>query len=159
VRVLQDGTNTVRPVTASLNMIAQSSNRLLAALPADEYRRLMPELHTIHLRNGEGLPHCGETRVYFPERGICSVANVMDDGRMIEIATVGSEGVVGMSVLAGLHQLTRNSYMQIGDGCARFMLLDGAEQRAGPLGNAAAVDRPLFTRAARVDHPVGGLST
>jgi CRP-like cAMP-binding protein len=117
-------------------MIAQSSNRLLAALPADEYRRLMPELHTIHLRNGEGLPHCGETRVYFPERGICSVANVMDDGRMIEIATVGSEGVVGMTVLAGLHQLTRNSYTQIGEGSARFMLIDGLSRelaRSGTL--------------------------
>jgi CRP-like cAMP-binding protein len=126
-------------------MIAQSSNRLLSALPADEYRRLMPELHTIHLRHGEGLPHCGETRVYFPERGICSVANVMNDGRTIEIATVGSEGVVGMSVLAGSQQLTRNSYMQIGEGSARFMLLDALSRemvRSGTL--RRLIDR--FTR-------------
>ena len=105
-------------------MIAQSSNRLLAALPADEYHRLMPELHGIHLSDGESLPHCGAARVYFPERGFCSVRKVMPDGRAIEIASVGNEGVVGLSALsASPDDLGRNVYVQIGNGSARFMLL------------------------------------
>jgi CRP-like cAMP-binding protein len=109
-------------------MIAQSSNRLLAALPADEYHRLMPELHTIHLRDGESLPHCGAARVYFPERGFCSVRKVMPDGRAIEIASVGNEGVVGLSALSGSLDVVKNDYVQIADGSARFMLL-GAMNR------------------------------
>src|SRR5437870_1235593 len=110
-------------------MMPQSSNRLLAALPTDEYHRLMPELHAIHLRDGESLPHCGAARVYFPERGFCSVRKVMPDGRAIEIASVGSEGVVGLSALSGSHdEAGRNAYVQIGDGSARFMLL-GAVNR------------------------------
>ena len=104
-------------------MIAQSSNRLLAALPADEYHRLMPELHTIHLRDGESLPHCGAARVYFPERGFCSVRKVMPDGRAIEIASVGNEGVVGLSALSASLEVDKNDYVQIADGSARFMLL------------------------------------
>ena len=109
-------------------MIAQSSNRLLAALPADEYHRLMPELHTIHLRDGESLPHCGAARVYFPERGFCSVRKVMPDGRAIEIASVGNEGVVGLSALSGSLDVGITDYVQIADGSARFMLL-GAMSR------------------------------
>lgn len=110
-------------------MIAQSSNRLLAALPADEYHRLMPELHTIHLSDGESLPHCGAARVYFPERGFCSVRKVMPDGRAIEIASVGNEGVVGLNALNGsLDDVAKNVYVQIADGSARFMLL-GAVNR------------------------------
>jgi hypothetical protein len=110
-------------------MIAQSSNRLLAALPADEYHRLMPELHSIHLQDGESLPHCGSARVYFPERGFCSVRKVMPDGRVIEIASVGNEGVVGLSVLSGsFDDDGGHAYVQIGNGSARFMLL-GAVNR------------------------------
>jgi CRP-like cAMP-binding protein len=110
-------------------MIAQSSNRLLAALPADEYHRLMPELHTIHLRDGETLPHCGAARVYFPERGFCSVRKVMPDGRVIEIASVGNEGVVGLTALSGsLDEVGRSEYVQIANGSASFMLL-GAVNR------------------------------
>lgn len=105
-------------------MIAQSSNRLLAALPADEYHRLMPELHTIHLADGESLPHCGAARVYFPERGFCSVRKVMPDGRAIEIASVGNEGVVGLGALSGSSdEAGKNVFVQIGTGSARFMLL------------------------------------
>src|SRR5437763_5348082 len=115
-------------------MIAQSSNRLLAALPADEYHRLMPELHTIHLRDGESLPHCGAARVYFPERGFCSVRKVMPDGRAIEIASVGNEGVVGLSALSASLEVDKNDYVQIADGSARFMLLGAINRELAQAG-------------------------
>jgi hypothetical protein len=105
-------------------MIVQSTNRLLAALPADEYRRLLPELHTIHLRDGEGFPHCGGARVYFPERGFCSVRRVMPDGRVIELVSVGNEGIVGLAALGGPPDFDENSYVQVADGSARFMLVE-----------------------------------
>jgi hypothetical protein len=54
----------------------------------------------------------------------------------IEIAAVGSEGVVGLSALAGSQQVARNSYLQIAEGSARFMLLDSFNrefERSGTL--------------------------
>jgi CRP-like cAMP-binding protein len=128
-------------------MIAQSSNRLLAALPADEYHRLMPELHSIHLQDGEPLPHCGAARVYFPERGFCSLRKVMPDGRAIEIASVGNEGMVGLSAMSGsADDVGRNTYVQIGNGSARFMLLGAVNRELAQPGTLRRlVDR--FSRA------------
>jgi len=115
-------------------MVVQSSNRILAALSADDYRRLIPELHSIELRHGDSLPHCGDARVYFLERGLCSIGNVMSDGRVIEIATIGSEGIVGVNGITP--PSIKASYLHIGHSVARFMLLDRLNrelERRGPL--------------------------
>jgi CRP-like cAMP-binding protein len=41
------------------------------------------------------------TAVYFPGSGVCSIVNVMRDGRMVEVATVGNEGMVGITAFLG----------------------------------------------------------
>lgn len=75
--------------------MSQSGNKLLAALPAREYQRLRPLMRTLYLPAEAALPHCGQTRVYFPLTGLCSIIDKMADGAGIEVACIGSEGVVG----------------------------------------------------------------
>jgi CRP-like cAMP-binding protein len=75
---------------------AQSPNRLLAALRPAEYVRLEPQLRTVPLPHKHELQKAGERArvVYFPGSGVCSVTTVMQDGRMVEVGTIGREGAV-----------------------------------------------------------------
>jgi CRP-like cAMP-binding protein len=74
-----------------------SLNHLLAALPADVYLRLLPQLENVSLKLKEFLHKPGEPieHVFFPGGGFCSVLTVLEDGRMVEVATIGREGMVG----------------------------------------------------------------
>jgi len=74
-------------------------NRLLAAIPAADYARILPSLTVVPLKLKEILHKPGEPirDVYFPGGGFCSMLTVLQDGSMVEIATVGREGVVGVS--------------------------------------------------------------
>ena len=99
----------------------QSANKLLAALPRREYQRLRPLLRTLHLPAETGLPHCGQTRVYFPGTGLCSIINKMADGSGIEVACIGSEGIVGFNALAGESPAERNGFVQVADGTVEYM--------------------------------------
>ena len=101
--------------------MSQSVNKLLAALPRRDYQRLKPLLRTLHLSAETGLPHCGQTRVYFPGTGLCSIINKMADGGGIEVACVGNEGVVGFHALAGECPVERNGFVQVADGTVEYM--------------------------------------
>ena len=76
-------------------------NRLLAALPAADYARIVPSLTVIPLKLKDILHKPGEPirEVYFPGGGFCSMLTVLEDGGMVEIATVGREGMVGVSAV------------------------------------------------------------
>src|ERR1051325_491141 len=76
---------------------AANPNHLLAALSPDDYARVRQSLEAVPLSLREILhrPDVGIDYVYFPGSGFCSVLAVLEDGRMIEVATVGREGVVG----------------------------------------------------------------
>lgn len=81
------------------------SNKLLAALPRTDYQVLLPRLSTVQLPQGE-LLYEAEAEVeqaYFPLSGMISMLVVMGDGRTIETATVGREGMVGGMSGFGLH--------------------------------------------------------
>ncbi len=80
----------------------RSPNRLLAALPADEYRRILPSLEVEPLKFKQVLQRREEKvrAIFFPGGGVCSVTNVMEDGRLIEVATVGNEGMIGVTALS-----------------------------------------------------------
>jgi CRP-like cAMP-binding protein len=101
--------------------MSQSANNLLAALPRRDYQRLRPLLRTMHLSAETSLPHCGQTRVYFPGTGLCSIINKMADGSGIEVACIGNEGVVGLNALAGETQQERNGFVQVADGIVEYM--------------------------------------
>src|SRR5438105_2425828 len=76
-------------------------NRLLAALPAADYARIIPSLVVVPLKLKTILHKPGEPirDVYFPGGGFCSMLAVLEDGAMVEIATVGREGMVGVSAV------------------------------------------------------------
>jgi len=101
--------------------MSQSDNKILAALARHDYERMRPHLHTLDLPAESVLPHCGQTRVYFPISGLCSIMNKMADGTAIEVATVGSEGLVGLHTLAGDCPDDRNGFVQVADGIVQYM--------------------------------------
>jgi len=74
-------------------------NLLLASLPPGDLQRILPQLQTVPVRLKEFLHKPGEPidYVYFPGAGFCSIVTVMEDGSMVEAATVGREGLVGLS--------------------------------------------------------------
>ena len=78
-------------------------NRLLAALPEDEWTRWLPHLEAVEMPLGKVLYESGSTlsHVYFPTTSIVSLLYVMEDGASAEIAVVGHEGIVGVSLFMG----------------------------------------------------------
>lgn len=82
---------------------APSSNRLIAALPAEDQARWWPQLESVELSLGRVLYEPGSTlgHVYFPTTAIVALLNVTGGGDTSEIAIVGNEGLVGISLLLG----------------------------------------------------------
>jgi CRP-like cAMP-binding protein len=78
-------------------------NRLLAALPDAEWARWLPQLEPVDLSLGKVLYESGTklSHVYFPTTSIVSLLYVMEDGASAEIAVVGHEGLVGVSLFMG----------------------------------------------------------
>lgn len=81
-------------------------NKLLASLPRDHFDRLLPNLSTVVLPQGVILYEAGDEvdQVYFPLYGMLSLLAVLRDGKAIETATVGREGVVGAMAGLGLYK-------------------------------------------------------
>ena len=78
-------------------------NHLLAALPETEWLRWQPLLEWVDLPLGHVMYESGRAlgHVYFPTTAIVSLLYVMEDGASAEIAVVGNEGVVGISLFMG----------------------------------------------------------
>ena len=79
----------------------QSPNRLLAALPPGDFRRVEALLTPITLKLKDILYKPGDVvdDVYFPGGGFVSVVTVLANGDMVEVATIGREGMVGVSAV------------------------------------------------------------
>ena len=79
------------------------SNHLLGALPASDLQRWLPQLEPVTMPLGLVLYESGRTlsHVYFPTTAIVSLLYVMENGASAEIAVVGHEGVVGISLFMG----------------------------------------------------------
>jgi CRP-like cAMP-binding protein len=78
-------------------------NHLLAALPAEEFDRLLPHLELAAMPLGDVLYESGTHlgHVYFPTTSIVSLLYVMEDGASAEIAVVGNEGIIGVALFMG----------------------------------------------------------
>ncbi len=79
------------------------ANHLLAALPQPEWARWLPQLELTDMPLGQVLYESGRTldHVYFPTTAIVSLLYVMENGASAEIAVVGNEGIVGISLFMG----------------------------------------------------------
>ena len=80
-----------------------AENHLLAALPDAEAQRWLPQLERVEMPLGQVLYESGGTlsHVYFPTTAIVSLLYVMENGASAEIAVVGNEGIVGISLFMG----------------------------------------------------------
>jgi CRP-like cAMP-binding protein len=80
-----------------------SHNNLLAALPEEERARVFPDLELVQMPLGDVLysPDKQIKHVYFPTTAIVSLLHVMESGASAEIAVVGKEGIVGISLFMG----------------------------------------------------------
>jgi CRP-like cAMP-binding protein len=78
-------------------------NRILAALPDADYKRLLPDLELVDLPLGHSLYESGAKQpyVYFPIAGIVSLLYITQTGNSAELAVVGREGMIGISLFMG----------------------------------------------------------
>lgn len=79
------------------------SNRILGALPRNEYEKLLPYLEPVALEFGQVLYRADEpiTHAYFPNRGTVSIISIFEDGGSVEVGMVGNEGMFGVCVFLG----------------------------------------------------------
>ena len=123
-------------------------NRLLAALPDEEYVRLLPSLEQVPMPLGQVLYESGEQmrHVYFPVDAIVSMLYVMEDGASAEIAVVGNEGVVGVSLFMGGETTPSRAVVQSAGHAYRLrgQLLKAVFHRAG--GRRAGIFHDLLLR-------------
>ncbi|HQS03940.1 MAG: Crp/Fnr family transcriptional regulator [Halothiobacillus sp. 24-54-40] len=89
-------------------------NRLLDAFPKLVYARIYPDLELVPLALGQVLYESGDTQqyVYFPTDSIVSLLYVMENGASAEIAVVGNEGLVGISLFMGGDSVTNRAVVQ-----------------------------------------------
>jgi CRP-like cAMP-binding protein len=92
--------DSVPPPTSS-NRIG---NRLLDLLSRAEYQHLAHAVEVVSLVQGQALYRQNGplSHVYFPKSGMLSVIIVMDSGNVVETATIGREGMLGIMALLGL---------------------------------------------------------
>jgi CRP-like cAMP-binding protein len=92
-----------------------SGNRLLDALSKADFDRLLPHIEAtpmafkqIFFKQGQSIAHA-----YFPTGGVGSVTKVMSDGAMIEVATAGAEGMLGIDLFFGETIAANEAVMQV----------------------------------------------
>jgi CRP-like cAMP-binding protein len=111
-------------------------NHLLAALPASDYERLAPHLELISMKLGDVLYESGSKLryVYFPTTSIVSLLYVMEDGASAEIAIVGNEGILGISLFMGGDTTPSRAVVQSAGNAVRLKaeLLKSEFGRFGP---------------------------
>ncbi len=114
-----------------------SLNHLLAALPLAELGRWLPQLEWVEMPLGQVLYESGRTlgHVYFPTSAIVSLLYVMENGASAEIAVVGNEGLVGISLFMGGNSTPSRAVVQSAGAGYRLKaaLMKDEFDRAGPV--------------------------
>ena len=112
-------------------------NHLLASLPAAELARWLPQLESVDMPLGYVVYEPGSTlaHVYFPTTSIVSLLYVMENGASAEIAVVGNDGVVGVSLfMGGGSTPSRGVVQSAGRGFRlKASVMNEEFQRAGPV--------------------------
>ncbi len=89
-------------------------NFILAALPKKDYERLLPDLQFVDMPLGWTLSESGDhvNYLHFPVSGIVSLIYVLEDGSSSEVALVGNEGLVGVSIFMGGESMPSSTEVQ-----------------------------------------------
>ena len=113
------------------------TNLLLAALPDMEWQRWLPQLEPVDLPLGLVLYESGATlsHVYFPTTAIVSLLYVMENGASAEIAVVGNEGIIGISLFMGGESTPSRAVVQSAGKGVRLkaQIVKDEFNRAGPV--------------------------
>jgi CRP-like cAMP-binding protein len=114
-----------------------TENHLLTALPDAEWQRWLPQLEPVEMPLGQVLYESGGTlsHVYFPTTAIVSLLYVMENGASAEIAVVGNEGIVGISLFMGGDSTSSRAVVQSAGRGLRLkaQILKEDFNRAGPV--------------------------
>jgi CRP-like cAMP-binding protein len=102
---------------------SRPKNKLLACLPRADFQRLRPHLKTVPISVKQIIHRRNEPvrEVFFPNGGVASVTAVMRNGAMVEIATIGDEGLVGINAFFGSGMMSGEAMMQVPDTNAEVM--------------------------------------
>jgi CRP-like cAMP-binding protein len=99
-----------------------ADNRLLAALPAAEWERLLPSLAPVAFALGDVLYESGgrQEHIYFPTSCVVSLLHTMQGGMTAEMGLVGNEGIVGVALFLGGYTQPNRAVAQIAGGAFRM---------------------------------------
>jgi CRP-like cAMP-binding protein len=139
-------------------------NRLLQGLPPGEYRQLRPELQAVSLRQGEILYEEGGhiPYVYFPWDAVVSLRVVMRSGAMVEVGTIGREGLLGLPAFLADGISSNQAIVQVPGQAARLradLFREAARQLPHLLGLVlryaqVLADQAMQTAACHRLHPI-----
>ncbi len=95
--------------------VSNGANRLLSALDKSAFQELEPNLEHVSLTLRQKLyePNQPIPYVYFPVNGVVSMLAHMEEGKLIEVATVGNEGMIGLPLFLGTDLTPGTSFSQI----------------------------------------------
>ncbi len=109
-------------------------NTFLTGLPADEFAHIAPDLAVVSFRAGQVIQKRGEPlrEIWFLDRSLCSFMMTSAEGFTAEVASVGSEGFVGVEAFLGVRTAFCDATMHIvGDGMAGVMSMDAFRRELG----------------------------
>ena len=123
----------IRPPPAD----GRPNNKLLAGLPQEDFDRIKPHLRRIPTKVKQVLHRRNDPirEVVFPNGGVASITTVMKNGSMVEIATVGDEGLVGIGAFFGSEEVGTETMIQVPDTDAEIMTVEAFKKemdRRGP---------------------------
>ncbi|HEV7745235.1 MAG TPA: Crp/Fnr family transcriptional regulator [Pyrinomonadaceae bacterium] len=103
-------------------MSIQNKNCILAALPEDQYQRILPHLEPFEFSHGRILYEIDGPidYMYFPFGSMVSLVTQMLDGKIVEVGLVGKDGLTGLSALFGKNRSAERAIVQIPDGGMRL---------------------------------------
>lgn len=122
-----------RKATPPAPATLRNGNYILAGLSAAEYQRLRPDLVTVKLEQKQVLwePNRAIENIYFPLDAVASILAVTEEG-LVEVGTIGNEGVVGLPVFLGGESSPGKAVIQVA-------------------GEAERIGTPVFLREVRQD--------
>ena len=107
---------------ATADTAAPTKNRLLAALPREEYERILPHLGHVSFSLGEVVYESGGQmdHIYFPTTAIVSLLYTMENGSSAEMGVSGNEGVVGVALFIGGDTMPNRAVVQSAGAAVRM---------------------------------------
>jgi CRP-like cAMP-binding protein len=124
-------------MSGPLKRLVEHQNQLLSALPAEEYKRVLPTMQYVTFALGDVVYESGGRlgHVYFSTTCVVSLLSTMENGSTAEMGLTGNDGVVGIALFLGGETTPNRAVVQIAGGAFRMeaKMLQEEFARSGPL--------------------------